>query len=245
MAGRGASCFGRGALRYEGGGSGVGDGVGAPCWALLPPGLGRPGPNVIEDVLGGLGWRCRCGAGFGLGFGLGCGLRSWRADGFGWLFGGASGFRLGRGCGPRGGWALAAAGLLAVEAGSGARLGGVPRGLGGGVLDEDVVLVGDLQGAASPMGVEGELPDMNAGEMAKEGFYLVKYVLHHRYRQGWRFLTLCEGFGVKEATWEPFSAFVLPGGRLNTVLLDYLSQNNLGELLRLAETLASKTKAKD
>ena len=31
----------------------------------------------------------------------------------------------------------------------------------------------------------------------------------------WRFLTLWEGFGVEEATWEPFSAFVLPEGRLN------------------------------
>ena len=75
--------------------------------------------------------------------------------------------------------------------------------------------------------------------------YLVRSVLHHRYRQGWRFLTLWEGFGVEEATWEPFSAFVLPEGRLNSVLVDYLSQNNLGELLRLAETLASKTKARD
>ena len=90
-----------------------------------------------------------------------------------------------------------------------------------------------------------QLPDMNAEEMAKEGFYLVKSVLRHRYRQGWRFLTLWEGFGVEEATWEPFSAFVLPEGRLNSVLVDYLSQNNLGELLRLAETLASKTKARD
>ena len=42
-----------------------------------------------------------------------------------------------------GAWALAAAGLLAVGTGWGARLGGVPRGLGGGVLDEDVVVVVD------------------------------------------------------------------------------------------------------
>ena len=35
----------------------------------------------------------------------------------------------------------------------------------------------DLQGAASPMEVEGELPGMNAEEMAKEGFYLVKPVI--------------------------------------------------------------------
>ena len=112
-------------------------------------------------------------------------------------------------------------------------------------LNDEEIAALDLQGAASPMEVEGELPDMNAEEMAKEGFYLVKSVLHHRYRQGWRFLTLWEGFGVEEATWEPFSAFVLPEGRLNSVLVDYLSQNNLGELLRLAETLASKTKARD
>ena len=103
----------------------------------------------------------------------------------------------------------------------------------------------DLQGAASTMEVEGELRDMNAEETAKEGFYLVKLVIPHRYRQGWRFLTLWEGFGVEEATWEPFSAFVLPEGRLNSVLVDYLSQNNLGELLRLAETLDSQKKPRD
>ena len=59
VAERGASCFGRGALRNEGGGGGVGDGGGAPCWALLPPGLGRLRPNVIEDVFGESGSRCR------------------------------------------------------------------------------------------------------------------------------------------------------------------------------------------
>ena len=95
------------------------------------------------------------------------------------------------------------------------------------------------------MEVEGDLPDMNAEEMTKKGFCLVKSVPRHRYRQGWRFLTLWEGFGVGEATWEPFSAFVLPEGRLISVLVDYLSQNKLGELLRLAETLASKAKARD
>ena len=112
-------------------------------------------------------------------------------------------------------------------------------------LNDEEIAALDLQGAASPMEVEGELPDMNAKEMAKEGFYLVKSVLRHRYCQDWRFLTLWEGFGVEEATWEPLSTFVLPGGRLNSVLVDYLSQNNLGELLRLPETLASKTKATD
>ena len=86
---------------------------------------------------------------------------------------------------------------------------------------------------------------MNAEEMAKEGFYLVKSVIGHHYREWWRFLTLWEGFGVEEATWEPFSAFALPEGRLNSALVDYLSQNSLGELLRLAETLASQKEPRE
>ena len=107
-------------------------------------------------------------------------------------------------------------------------------------LKEEEIAAADLQGAAIPMEIEGLLPDMTAEGMAKEGFYLMKSVI-----QGWRFLTLWEGFGVEEATWEPFSAFVLPEGHLNSVLVDYLSQNNLGELLRLAETLASQKKPRD
>ena len=47
---------------------------------------------------------------------------------------------------------------------------------------------------------------------------------------------------MTEATWQHSSAFVLPEGRLNSVLVDYLSQNNLGELLRLTETLDSQKK---
>ena len=112
-------------------------------------------------------------------------------------------------------------------------------------LNDKEIAALDLQGAASPMKVEGAVPDMNAEEMAKEGHYLVKSVIRHRYRQGWRFLTLWKAFGVEEATWEPFSALVLPEGRLNSVLVDYLSQNNLGELLRLAETLTSQKKPRD
>ena len=112
------------------------------------------------------------------------------------------------------------------------------------LTDEEIAAL-YLQGAASPMEVEGELPDMNAEEMAKEGFYLVKSVIRHRYRQGCLFLILSEGLGVEEATWKPFPAFVLSEGCLNSVLVDYLSQNNLGKLLRLAELLASHKKPRD
>ena len=54
-----------------------------------------------------------------------------------------------------------------------------------------------------------------------------------------------KGLELSKATWEPFSAFGLPEGRLNSVLVDYLSQDNPGELLRLAETLASQKKPRD
>ena len=57
-------------------------------------------------------------------------------------------------------------------------------------LNDKEIAALDLQGAASPMEVRGEFPDMNAEEMAKEGFRLVKSVIPHRYRQGWAFLTL-------------------------------------------------------
>ena len=44
-------------------------------------------------------------------------------------------------------------------------------------LNDEEIAALDLHGAASPMEVEGELPDMNAEELAKEGFYLVKSVI--------------------------------------------------------------------
>ena len=46
------------------------------------------------------------------------------------------------------------------------------------------------------MVVEAELPDMKAEEMANEGFYMVKIIHQHRYRQGWQFSALWEGFEV-------------------------------------------------
>ena len=140
MAGRGASRFDCGALRHEGGGSGVGDGGGAPCWVLLPPGLGWLGLNVIEDVLGGSGLRCRRGARLGLWLGFGCGLRRGAPTGLGGCLAAVLGFGRAAGAGLVGAWALAAAGLFAMETGSGARFGGFPCGLGDGVLDENVVV---------------------------------------------------------------------------------------------------------
>ena len=67
------------------------------------------------------------GLGLGLGFWVGC-------------LAAVLGFGQAAGAGFVGAWALAAAGLLAVGSGLGARLGGLPRGLGVEVLDEVVEL---------------------------------------------------------------------------------------------------------
>ena len=56
-------------------------------------------------------------------------------------------------------------------------------------LNDEEIAALDLQGAVSPMEVEGELSNTNGEEMAKEVFYLVKSVIGHRYRRGC-FLTL-------------------------------------------------------
>ena len=91
---------------------------------------GRARAAVVAPGLGlSLGLAAGCGRGVLAGLG-GC-LAA--VLGFGWVVG----------VGFVGAWALAAAGLLAVGAGLGARLRGVPRGLGAGVLDGDVVVVVD------------------------------------------------------------------------------------------------------
>ena len=77
----------------------------------------------------------------GLGLAAGCGRGA--LTGLGGCLAAVLGFGWVAGVGLVGACALAAAGLLAVGAGFGARLGGVPRSLGGGVLDEDVVVVVD------------------------------------------------------------------------------------------------------
>jgi hypothetical protein len=76
------------------------------------------------------------------------------ALGFGWVVG----------MGFAGAWALAAVGLLAVGAGLEARLGGVPRGLGGGVLDEDVVVVVVDEVVVVVEVVESEAEERAAGD---------------------------------------------------------------------------------
>ena len=91
--------------------------------------------------------------GLDLGLGLAAGCGRGALTGLGGCLAAVLGFGWVAGVGLVGAWALAAAGLLAVGAGFGARLGGVYRGLGGGVLDEDVVVVEVVESEAEERAV--------------------------------------------------------------------------------------------
>ena len=73
---------------------------------------------------------------------------------------------------------------------------------------------------------------MTPMEMADQGFFLVKRILDHKYKQGWRFLTLwAPPYGVEDATWEPIQSFILDDGiykvKVNEALQDYISEKKL------------------
>ena len=73
--------------------------------------------------------------------------------------------------------------------------------------------------------------------MAVVGYYVVAGNACHEYIQGWNFLTLWDGYGLSEATWEPMSAFIQPDEGTNPIFRSYLAENNEGLLLTRTETL--------
>ena len=99
----------------------------------------------------------------------------------------------------------------------------------------------DLENAASPEEAD-ELEGMIAEEMAVDGYYVVAGIARHEYKQGWKFLTLWDGYGLSEATWEPMSAFIQPDGSINPILRTYLVENNEGQVLTRAETMSQRKK---
>ena len=78
--------------------------------------------------------------------------------------------------------------------------------------------------------------------MAVNGYYVVAGIAHHEYEKGWKFLTLSDGYGLSQATWEPMSAFIRPAGSTNPIFRSYLVENNQGQLLTRAETLSQRKK---
>ena len=99
----------------------------------------------------------------------------------------------------------------------------------------------DLENAASPEEAD-ELEEMTADGMAVDGYYVVAGIARHEYKQGWNFLTLWDGFGPFEATWEPMSAFIQPAWSINPINCSYLVENNEGQLLSHAGTLSQRKK---
>ena len=83
---------------------------------------------------------------------------------------------------------------------------------------------------------------MTADEIAVDGYYVVAGIARHEYKQGWRFLTLWDGYGLSEATWEPMSAFVQPDVSINPIFPSYLVENNRGKLPTRAETVSRRNK---
>ena len=83
---------------------------------------------------------------------------------------------------------------------------------------------------------------MTANEMAVDSYYVVAGIARHEYKQGPKFLTLWDGYGLSEATWEPMSAFIQPDGSINTIFRTYLVENNEAQLLTGAHTMSQRKK---
>ena len=69
---------------------------------------------------------------------------------------------------------------------------------------------------------------------------MVAGIARQEYKQGWKFITLWDGYGLSEATWEPMSAFIQRDGSINPIFCSYLIENNEGQLLTRAETLSRR-----
>ena len=85
---------------------------------------------------------------------------------------------------------------------------------------------------------------MNSKEMKAKGFNKVEAVLRLEYRHGWSFLVKWEGYSMAEATWEPYTAFVLDKGNVTSVFWDCCNANHLQKVLKLAEARSKKEHAK-
>ena len=92
--------------------------------------------------------------------------------------------------------------------------------------DQDEDMTSEL-GRAEVSEGEGQLPDMDTKEMKAKGFYKVEAILRSEYRHGWRILVKREGYSMGEATWEPYTPFILDQGNVSSVFRDYCNANEL------------------
>ena len=99
----------------------------------------------------------------------------------------------------------------------------------------------NLESAANPKEAN-ELEKMTTDDMAVHGYYVVAGIARHEYKQGWKFLTVWDGYGLSAANWEPMSAFIQPDESINPIFRSYVAENNEGQLLTRAETLSQRKK---
>ena len=81
--------------------------------------------------------------------------------------------------------------------------------------DQDEDMTSELGSAELSEG-EGQLPDMDAQEMKAKGPYKVEGIFRSKYRS-WTFLVKWEGYSMAEATWDPYTAFILDQGNVSSV----------------------------
>ena len=48
-------------------------------------------------------------------------------------------------------------------------------------------------------------------------------------------ITMCDGFGSADTSWEPLSPLILPDGTINAILLDYRKRNSMMEVACLPQ----------
>ena len=99
----------------------------------------------------------------------------------------------------------------------------------------------DLENAAKPEEAD-KLEEMTANEMAVDGYHVAVGIARHEYKQGRKFGTLWDGYGLSEATWEPMSALPQPDGSIQPIFCSYLVEKYEGHLLMRAETLSKRKK---
>ena len=84
------------------------------------------------------------------------------------------------------------------------------------------------------------LKRMTADDMPVDGYNVVPGIARHEYKQGWKFLTLWDGYALSEATWEPMSSFIQTDGTINPIFCSYLVEKNESQLLTRAEILSQR-----
>ena len=107
-------------------------------------------------------------------------------------------------------------------------------------IDKEVEQI-DLENAATPEEAD-KREEITAKEKAVDRYGVASGIARDEYKQGWKFLTLWDGYGLSEATWEPMSACIQPDGTTNPIFGSYLVENNKSQLLTRAETLSHRKK---